>query len=193
MRKLLGLLALLCAMPAMGEPAPDAAVSGAEYQRIDEIRSREMADFAARESACYQRFAVNDCLKDLQPAHRAVLADLKRQEVQLHDRERAQQGELQLQRSEQKAQQQAAQQAGAAAALAEEKWQAQKAKQAAHADRAESGPTAHSPGLASGPDAAERAANAKSYASKQAAAEQKRQQVAKRLKQLEKPVAPLPP
>ena len=192
MRKLLSLLALLCA-PAMGEPVADAAVSGTEYQRIDQLRERETAEFTARESACYQRFAVNDCLKELQPAHRAVLADLKHQEVLLHDRERTQQAAQQLQRAEQKAleKQQAAQQAAAAATVAEEKWQAQGAKQAAHAQNTASG--SRSIVLPSGPSAAERTANAKSYAAKQAAAEQKRQQVAKRLKRIEKPVAPLPP
>jgi len=192
MRGFLALLALSCAMPVWAaDLAPLTTDNGAEYQRIEELRAREMADFSAREAACYQRFAVNDCLKTLQAPHRAVLADLRRQETRLHDRERAQQAAEQLQRSQEKRleKEQASEQA--AAANAEERLRAQ--KQAAPAASAASG--AVHPAQASGPDAAERAAHVKNLAAKQAAAQKKRQEVTERLreKQRAKPVSPLPP
>jgi hypothetical protein len=198
MRVVLGFVALLCALPVFavdvaGSPAPD---SSAEYQRIAELRAREMANFKVREAACYERFAVNDCLNKLQSPHRALLGDLKRQETRLHDRERAQQGAEQLQHAEQKAQEkkQADEQADAAAATAHEKLQAQRAKQAAHAVDGAYGAGISGAASPSGPGTAERAANTASYVAKQAAAEKKRQEIAKRLrdKQSTKPVPPLP-
>jgi len=193
MRACVVLLALVCATPliAMADTALAGSDSGLEYQRIEELRAREMADFSAREAVCYQRFAVNDCLKELQSPHRAVLADLRRQETRLHDRERAQLAAEQLQRSEEKAleRQQAVEQAAAATT----KERSRAPKQAAPAAGAASG--AVHPAQTSGPDAAEREAHVKNLAAKQAAAQKKRQEVTERLreKQRAKPVSPLPP
>jgi hypothetical protein len=195
----LAVLALLCCMQMAAQEDPATAVpeGSTEAQRIEAARAREEADFTARQAACHQRFAVNDCLKKLQAPHLAVLADLKRQETRLHDRERAQRGAEQLQRSEQKVQErnQAAAQAEESAARAQEKLQAQQEKQAAHAAKlGASAAAAASPSEPSGPSSSEQASFRESYAAKQKAAEKKRQEIAKRLKDKQggKPVPPLP-
>lgn len=59
-----------------------------ERARIDQQRKQEMARQAAVEAACYQRFAVNDCLIQSRIHHREILADLKRQEASLNDHRR---------------------------------------------------------------------------------------------------------
>lgn len=53
------------------------------------------------ERACYQRFAVNDCLRQARRQHRAALADLRRQEVLISDEERQRQAQERLRRLEQ--------------------------------------------------------------------------------------------
>lgn len=67
-----------------------AAQMTAQRQRIGQVRAAEEARFAAAESACYQRFAVNDCLTTVQRERRAVREGLRRQEIALNDIERQQ-------------------------------------------------------------------------------------------------------
>jgi colicin import membrane protein len=55
-----------------------------------------------RRGACYQRFAVNDCLLDSRRARREVMADLRRQEVSLNDAQRKRRAAEQLLRSDEK-------------------------------------------------------------------------------------------
>lgn len=62
----------------------------AERQRINRVRVAEENRFSAAEAACYQRFAVNDCLTTVQRARRTVREELRRQEIALNDIERQQ-------------------------------------------------------------------------------------------------------
>jgi colicin import membrane protein len=61
---------------------------GVTRQQIQEARSAEEARFSVDERACYERFAVNDCLKQVRLKRRLALEDLRRQEVFLNDLER---------------------------------------------------------------------------------------------------------
>ena len=57
-------------------------------QQIQKARSAEEARFSDQERACYERFAVNDCLKQVRVKRRLALEDLRRQEIVLNDLER---------------------------------------------------------------------------------------------------------
>jgi hypothetical protein len=197
MKRMLFYLWLCCATPAFAQAVPGTAAlpTSEDYQRIEETRARETALLDAQEATCYQRFSVNDCLKKVQSARRALLADLKRQETRLHDRERMQQGADQLQRAQQKAldRKQAETEAQENPGQAEEKLQAQHDKQTEHAAKGATVPATPGAAQPTGPSAAEQAAFRESYNAKQAAAEKKRQDIAKRLKDKgSKPVPPLP-
>lgn len=193
---LLSLFFALLGFAQVPGPAPE-PVSAEAYQRIEAVRAREMAAFDAQEAACYQRFAVNDCLKNIQSRRRALLADLKRQETRLHEREHAQQGADALQRIEQRAleleQKKAEIAAGGGAARAQGKAQEQKDKQADHAAKAASGAGAIAAPVHSGPRPDEQARARESYARKQAEAEKKRQDLARRqAEKAAKQIKPLP-
>lgn len=91
MKHLLSLLCL-CAwgvaraqMPAAYDPAFDAR----ERSRIDAERQAAAQRFGGEEADCYQRFAVNDCLREVRKRRRVVLEELRRQEVILNDAQRA--------------------------------------------------------------------------------------------------------
>jgi len=92
------------------EPLPDGSAQAqatpsfteVERARIERERSAEMLRQQQVESACYQRFAVNDCLLESRVKHREVMADLKRQEITLNDRERRLRSSEQLRRIEDK-------------------------------------------------------------------------------------------
>lgn len=195
-------LALLCLVAAWPSWAQDDPVQGlssanAERERIAAEQAQAKALYDAQEAACYDRFAVNHCLKDVQSRRHATQADLQRQETSLHDSERLQKGAEQLRLLEQKAQErkqkeQQAQQAhseGQAAATLQAPRQAPLPQTAASvpADSRQETPGA------SGPSLAEQARNRESYAAKQAEAEKKRQEIAKRLQgKANKPVPRLP-
>ena len=171
--------------------------SGEAYRRIEAVRASETAVLDAQEADCYQRFAVNNCLKNVQSRRRALLADLKRQETRLHEREHALQGSEALQRSAQKAveaqQRKVDIQAGDGAAREQDKAQEQRDKQAAHAAKAASGIATIAAPVPGGPTAAEQAQAREEHVRKQADAEKKRQEVARRLaEKAAKPVQPLP-
>jgi hypothetical protein len=155
-----------------------------DYQRIEAERVREGAILDTQDAACYQHFAVNDCLKKVQSRRIALMADLKRQEARLHARERQQQAAEALQRIEQKAleqqQKQEEVQAGDGGARTQDKLREQQDKQAQHAAKAASGTAPVSPPAATGPTAQEQAQARASYERKQADAEKKRQELARR-------------
>ena len=172
-------------------------VSSEDYQRIEDARLREGANFDAQEAACYERFAVNDCLKKVQIKRIAVMAELKRQEARLHGRERNQQGVEALERIEQKAlerqQKQDENQGQDAVDRAQEKLLEQQDKRAEHAAKAASGPDSVSVPVPAGPTAAEQAEARASYERKQAEAQKKREDVFKRqAEKVGKPAMPLP-
>ncbi|MBV8618149.1 MAG: hypothetical protein JOY84_04730, partial [Curvibacter sp.] len=82
------------------EQAGEPSAEDLERARIDQQRSQEMARQAKVEAACYQRFAVNDCLVASRTHHREVLNDLKRQEASLNDQKRKLSSSEQLRRIE---------------------------------------------------------------------------------------------
>ena len=183
------------------------------YQHMDHLRAQEAAQYQAQQAECYTRFAVNGCLRDAHSRHRAVLADLQRQQKALHEQDRLYRGAQALQRTRQKAQehQEKQQQAAQAGSSAAEKMQAQQDRQAAHAEQvaqaaqtarsakatpATQTPVSHS--SAPRPDkassqltAAQQAENRAAYQRKLQQAETRRQEAAKRQAE-KKPAAALP-
>lgn len=220
----LGLCCLLQAMPAWSQSPPVAAIEvpapdSEAFARIESTRTRETATLDAQEAACYQRFAVSACVKDVQSRRRAMLAGLRQQEAVLHERQFAAQGAEQLRRTAQKVEERKQQdlelQASRPAQQRDTKLRAQQEKQAEHAQSQAQAEKAAVPstGLAgkplqtsapapvaaatapaaSGLTPAEQALNRASFARKQADLEKKRQDIAKRLAEMgAKPAAPLP-
>ena len=86
------LFSLLCG-PALAQTqsAPHEHAMQAERADIAAQRARAEAGYAAERKACYQKFAVNDCLRDASARHRQVLAELRRREIALDNAERKQQ------------------------------------------------------------------------------------------------------
>jgi hypothetical protein len=174
------------ALYAQTTTQPDADVNAGAYQRMEAVRQREEALLTTQEAQCYQRFAVNACLADVQARRRAMLADLKRQETVLHDGERVQKAAEQVKRAQEKAQENRDRQAQEArefaAKIAEEKLQAQQEKLQTHAAKSAAS-AAGAPRLLpqnAGPGEAEQAQNRAAYQGKQVEAEKKRQDIAKR-------------
>ena len=138
----LGLCCLLQAMPAWSQSPPVAAIEvpapdSEAFARIEATRTRETATLDAQEAACYQRFAVSACVKDVQSRRRAMLAGLRQQEAVLHERQFAAQGAEQLRRTAQKVEERKQQdlelQASRPAQQRDTKLRAQQEKQAEHA------------------------------------------------------------
>lgn len=80
-----------------------------ERARIETERASAQARFEKEEASCYQRFAVNDCLRQVKVRRRAVLEELRRQEIILNDVDRKKRAAEQLRRTEEKASEQALQ------------------------------------------------------------------------------------
>jgi hypothetical protein len=198
-RVVLCLLWLNCNMPVWSQTqeVPVEPVSIEDYQRIEAARSREGASFDAQEAACYQRFAVNDCLKKVQTKRIFVMADLKSQETRLHDRARNQQGAEALARMEQKAlerqQKQKEIETQDGVVRTQEKLHDQHEKRAEHAAKAASNPAPFSVPVPAGPTAVEQAQARANYERKLADAEKRRQDLIKRkAEKASAPAKPLP-
>ncbi|MCB2028358.1 MAG: hypothetical protein KDH18_06620 [Rhodoferax sp.] len=69
---------------------------------IEQTRARYQAEFRKQEIACYQRFAVNDCLQDSRRTERELMADLRRQEILINDAQRKRRAARQLLRTDEK-------------------------------------------------------------------------------------------
>jgi colicin import membrane protein len=82
-------LCLLC-MPAVAQvkDAPRPINNAAERARIETERAKEKLRFEKAEEYCYQRFAVNDCVRDVAVQRRKTLDELRRQEIILNDTDR---------------------------------------------------------------------------------------------------------
>ena len=93
-------LAAGAASEGPAQPQGEPSFTDVERSRIGHERAAEMLRQQQVESACYQRFAVNDCLLESRVKHREVMADLKRQEINLNDRERRLRSSEQLRRIE---------------------------------------------------------------------------------------------
>lgn len=91
------------AQPGAGSSAAPSQVEGeGERTRMALDRQREQALHAQQRTACYARFAVNDCLTDARVRLRSVLDDLRRQEVALNDAERQRKALAQSERLQQR-------------------------------------------------------------------------------------------
>lgn len=99
---------LLLALFAGGLFAQDDATRNLQLREaaqrawIAETRTRYEAQFRAQEIACYQRFAVNDCLIESRRTEREVMADLRRQDVLINDTQRKRRAAEQLLRTDEK-------------------------------------------------------------------------------------------
>lgn len=97
---------LLCiALLASGVPAlaQTNAASGnidpaAERARLSKERAEIDARAKAEQTACYQRFAVEDCLQDSRRKRRTAEDSIKRQEADLNDMDRKRRAAAQLER-----------------------------------------------------------------------------------------------
>ena len=106
MKKSLALaLAAVCGLVLAQPVVPDTvfAREADEHARIRKEREDAQVRFLAQDVQCYQRFAVNDCLGEVRAQRRAVLAELRRQEISLNDTQRKRRAAEQLLRADEKA------------------------------------------------------------------------------------------
>jgi hypothetical protein len=73
-------------------------------QRIEQARSEHERVYAAQQRLCYQKFAVNACLRELRLQKRVVMEDLRRQEVLINDEGRKRRGVQAIEQLEQRLQ-----------------------------------------------------------------------------------------
>jgi colicin import membrane protein len=92
--------ALQAQEPELAAPASD--VFQVELDRIQAERRQQEARYAREEAACYQRFAVNDCLREVRAKLRLVMEDLRRQEIAVNDEQRRLKGVEEIQRLDEK-------------------------------------------------------------------------------------------
>jgi len=59
-----------------------------ERLRIERVRTQLLAEAELANAACYQKFAVFDCQRNIRVKNRRVLDELRRQELMLNDLER---------------------------------------------------------------------------------------------------------
>ena len=116
MNKLAFLLAAGLALPAAAQNQQ--AEEAAERARIASERTHIEAEFEQANKACYQMFAVNDCIADSRAKRRELLADLRRQELVLNDADRRRRASERLDEIEKKTEDKRAAQASAPAPVA---------------------------------------------------------------------------
>lgn len=98
-------LAILSALASAQAVAPEGGNVNieAERARISAERTKAEAGFLVEDAACYKKFAVNSCLGKVNARRRAMIADLRRQEIFLNDEERRIKGAEQIRKTEEKA------------------------------------------------------------------------------------------
>lgn len=115
-RPALLLILAFAGMPALAQTPEEI---GVERARIAAERQKAESQFAAREQACYGKFAVNDCIAAAQAVRRQALADLRRQEVGLNGLERKRRAAERMRELEERQAEQRARHGGEAAAKAQ--------------------------------------------------------------------------
>ncbi|WP_048440773.1 hypothetical protein [Caenimonas sp. SL110] len=88
--------AAVLALPLGAQPLPAQLPASAQVQgnfavekaRIARERNAAEALYKVEEKACYQKFAVTDCVNDARDKRRVVMTELHRQEVAVNDVER---------------------------------------------------------------------------------------------------------
>lgn len=98
---------LLTALAGHGSAQPisaEAEQNAIRTQRaaISAERSRLEKGFLLEDAACYKKFAVNNCLGNVNARRRQPMEDLRRQEILLNDEERKIRGAEQIRRTEEK-------------------------------------------------------------------------------------------
>lgn len=177
------LLAAGLALPAAAQQPDDAA----ERQRITAERARIEAEFEQDHKACYQKFAVNDCISDARAKRREQMADLRRQELVLNDAERRRRAAERLEEIEKKTAEKRAATASAPAPAASAPAPAAAASAPASAPRA-----ARAPREPKQPRQLDTGTNARRYNERLEEAEQHKGEVRKRAAERSKDVRPLP-
>ncbi|WP_426146188.1 hypothetical protein [Polaromonas sp. DSR2-3-2] len=74
----------------------------AQRSAIAAERGSLEAGFLSEDAACYKKFAVNNCLENVNARRRAIMADLRRQEILLNDEQRKSKAEQQIRKSQEK-------------------------------------------------------------------------------------------
>ena len=85
----LAAVALNAAVQAQQSTSYSPEVDLRERARIQAERQAAQESYGQEEAYCYQRFAVNDCLREVRKRKRVTLEELRRQEVILNDDRRA--------------------------------------------------------------------------------------------------------
>lgn len=127
-------LGLLAATQAQTSQAADT------YARVQREREALAQELPQAEAACYQRFAVEDCLSDVRKRHRQALAQLRQQEQAMRAQERQQQQRERAQQLQEKQQAQPPVRSmppASSALVAREREQAQAERASAAAARAQ--------------------------------------------------------
>ena len=79
-------------------PSPPSPLSyEAQRAGVEELRRQAQAQFDAAAVVCYQKFAVNDCLREARNVRRDLLADLRKQSLALRDAQARQKAQERLQ------------------------------------------------------------------------------------------------
>lgn len=108
MRAAIGIVVVVlatAAVPLAAQTDAERVTEQREAQQrewIGQTRLQTSAQFRLREAACYQRFAVNDCLNESRRAEREIMADLRRQEVLINDARRKRRAAGQLLRADER-------------------------------------------------------------------------------------------
>ena len=100
------ILGMLMVTPLLAQTEAETVLAKREAEQrawIAQTRVRYQVQFDAQERACYQRFAVNDCLHDSRRTEREVMADLRRQEILINDTQRKRRAAWQMLRSDERA------------------------------------------------------------------------------------------
>lgn len=88
--------------PAWAQSTDSERAIAVERERLKVLEAQEESRYSKEFSACYQRFAVTDCLNEVRGRRRLTMEDLRRQTISLNDMERKQQGADQVRRTEEK-------------------------------------------------------------------------------------------
>ena len=96
--------ALIADVSAQGSsPEGQQNTINAQRRAISAERDRLERGFLTEDATCYKKFAVNNCLGNVNVRRRESMAELRRQEILLNDEERKIKGAEQFRRTEEKA------------------------------------------------------------------------------------------
>ena len=85
--------------PVQSQPliSPPPLAYEAQRARVEDERGQAQAQFDAAAVLCYQKFAVNDCLREARNVRRDLMADLRKQSLALRDAQARQKAQERLQ------------------------------------------------------------------------------------------------